>query len=62
MKKPKETSQPKKYDYRTSADGEGFMIEVFSGSDWTKVKYMTTEKEAQAWLKGGIPSHPSKRS
>jgi hypothetical protein len=38
------------------------MIEVFLGEDWRPLKYMTTEKEAKDWLKGGIPSQRSKIS
>lgn len=52
--------EPKLYDNRIIPNGKGVMLQTWYGPNvkWSSTKWFDTEKEAQEWLKGGVPSSP----
>lgn len=54
---------PKEYDYRVVSSSnpiEYWDVEVFKNGTWKYVKLFWSEKEAQNWLNGGVPSYKFK--
>lgn len=59
-KSKKLLTEPKEYDTRVVFDDKHLgaaWVQRFRKSEWMDVKFFWSDKDAENWLKGGVPSY-----